>query len=503
MTPWFKNEKLNEKRKLGMHMKKLKFIVLLLSMVSMLIYQSCGSEKDPIDPEEEEEIVEEVEEEVEEEEEIEEEEKLLVKGRTICYVESSESFPNPERGFLHLSSVFSEGSPLSVSYLNNLRDDNISLAWRLYYLEKFKDSKLSQEQLDLIETDMVNLREAGQKCVIRFAYTNNGDDGEDAPIDIVEGHLDQMKSIFEENADVIAFVNAGFVGLWGEWHSSTNDLSSLENATRIINKLLEVLPPEIKIQMRTPKQKQDVFGVTTAMTDEIGYSDADIARVGHHNDCFMASFNDYGTYQDPTTDKNYISQEANYVPTGGETCPPFEVDPADCETGRETMKLLKWTYLNLDWYKPIIDGWKDEGCFEEFERDMGYRFVLDSSTIDTVALASEPLQVTLGLSNVGWAPIYNYKKTSIILAPVSGGEDVSFELDVDIRRARPNEQFIIDQSIDISNLSSGEHQIYLKIADHFGSIADRPEYCIRLATKDVWDDSTGRNDLLRTIEITN
>ncbi|MEO9477712.1 MAG: DUF4832 domain-containing protein [Cyclobacteriaceae bacterium] len=422
-------------------------------------------------------------------------------SKTVLYTESTESFFNPERGFTHLSSVFSEGSPLSSSYLSGLKSDNISIIWRLYYFEDFKNSDLSAAQLDLIEQDMTTLRNTGLKCVLRFAYTNNGDDGTDAPIDVVEGHLDQLKPIFQENADVIAFVNAGFVGLWGEWHSSTNNLTAIDNAKRIVSKLLEVLPPQIKIQLRTPKQKRDVFETSTALDDEMGYTYEDIARVGHHNDCFMASSNDYGTYENPTTDKNYISQEAFYVPTGGETCPPSGIDPADCETARETMSLLKWTYLNLDWYKPIIDGWKSEGCFEEFEQDMGYRLALRSSTMDTVISQPELLEVNIELENVGWAPIYNEKITSLVVKTLSGETEAEFELDLDIRRAKPSETFVIDSELDISNLAPGFYNLYLKISDQFESISDRADYNIRLANENVWDNNTGWNDLFQTIEV--
>ena len=422
-------------------------------------------------------------------------------SKTVIYTESAESFFNPERGFTHLSSVFSEGTPLSASYLTGLKSDNISIIWRLYYLEDFKNSDLSTVQLDLIEQDMTTLRNAGLKCVLRFAYTNNSDDGTDAPIEVVEGHLDQLKPIFEENADVIAFVNAGFVGLWGEWHSSTNNLTAIDNAKRIVSKLLEVLPPQIKIQLRTPKQKRNVFETTTALDDETGYTYEDIARVGHHNDCFMASYDDYGTYENPTTDKNYISQEAFYVPTGGETCPPSGIDPADCETARETMSLLKWTYLNLDWYKPIIDGWKAEGCFEEFEQDMGYRLTLRTSTMDTVISKSDLFEVNIELENVGWAPIYNEKITSLVVKNLSGETQAEYELDLDIRRAKPGETYMINSELDISNLETGSFNLYLKISDQFESISDRADYNIRLANEGTWVESEGINDLSRLIQI--
>jgi hypothetical protein len=54
-----------------------------------------------------------------------------------------------------------------------LRDEGISLIQRMYYLEKFKDIPLSALELDLISNDMQLLRDAGLKCVLRFAYNTS------------------------------------------------------------------------------------------------------------------------------------------------------------------------------------------------------------------------------------------------------------------------------------------------------------------------------------------
>ncbi|MGC9342575.1 MAG: DUF4874 domain-containing protein, partial [Bacteroidales bacterium] len=157
---------------------------------------------------------------------------------TVNYLPSALVITNPERGFYHQVTAFSEDEGVSLAYLKNLKNQNISLVLSLYYLEKFKNSPLSQKQLNLIESDFGKLREAGVKCVLRFAYTNTmeGENATDAPIEIVETHIDQLKPILQENGDVVAFVQAGFIGAWGEWHSSSNNLTTTENKTRIVNK---------------------------------------------------------------------------------------------------------------------------------------------------------------------------------------------------------------------------------------------------------------------------
>jgi Domain of unknown function (DUF4874) len=182
----------------------------------------------------------------------------------VTYQASNDVFMNPERGFMHSWEVMSEGSALSTTQLADLKKENVSIILRLYYLEKFKTSPLSQTELDLIKTDFGRLRDAGMKCVLRFAYTN-AQDGTDASFATISGHLDQLKSIIADNADIIAFVQAGFVGAWGEWYYTTNNLTTIANKKLVLDKLLETFPKEIKIQVRTPKIKQDYFANSTAM----------------------------------------------------------------------------------------------------------------------------------------------------------------------------------------------------------------------------------------------
>jgi len=48
---------------------------------------------------------------------------------------------------------------------------------------------------------------------------------------------------------------------------------------------------------------------------------------------------------------------------------------------------------------------------------------------------------------------------------------------------------------------AGTYAVYLNLPDPAGSIRNRPEYSIRLANKDVWEDATGYNSLLHKVTI--
>lgn len=428
----------------------------------------------------------------------------------ISYTLSNEVFSNPERGFMHLFTVASEGASLDAGRLQALATENVTLVQRVYYLEKFKQSPLSDAELALIRGDMQLVRNAGVKCVLGFAYTGMGDvynteKGEDAPLSSIQQHLDQLKPVFEENKDVIAFVQAGFIGPWGEWHSSTNGLETPENMTKVLNKMLEVIPREIMVQVRTPRYKKEIFGPSASVDASTGFSGSGAARVGHYNDCLMASVDDYGTYTDVQADKQYISNEGLYVPTGGETCPPVPAgNTPGCPDATATLRQLRWTYLNLDWYGPTISAWKTAGCFEELQRDLGYRLALVSARLPDKVSVGEALKVQIKLVDKGYAPVYNYKVLSLVLKGVGSGDYKELPLALDIRACKPLAEFELKASVSTAGIPAGSYAIYLKIADQAEGLRQKAAYSIRLANENTWvTDNGGMNDLKHTLTIGN
>tara|TARA_R110002051_G_scaffold87713_4_gene154492 strand:- start:39730 stop:41097 length:1368 start_codon:yes stop_codon:yes gene_type:complete len=418
----------------------------------------------------------------------------------ITYTSSSDVISNPERGFMHNWAVSSEGSPLSIATLENLKNENVTIINRIYYLDAFKNSDLSVAELDLIKTDFGRMRDAGIKCILRFAYNSNPEDS-DASLSVIEGHLDQLKPIFSENADVIAFVQAGFIGSWGEWYYTTNNLTTPENKKAVINKLLEVLPKEIKIQVRTPLYKQEAFDYSTPMNETIGYGTTDIARVGFHNDCFLASADDYGTYQNISVEKDYISKEALFVPTGGETCPPSGVPIASCPTAETEMKLLKWTYLNLDYYGPVLQEWRNNKCFPDFQKKLGYRLLLKTSSLKKEITVNTSFELNASIDNAGFAPVYNTKKAFLVFKSNIDGTIYKKALTFDVRKVTPDVDYDLKESVSLSGIPTGSYDLFLKIEDSAAPLADRSEFSIQLANKGTWDASMGANKLLHTLTI--
>ena len=417
----------------------------------------------------------------------------------ITYKESKEVFSNPERGFYDHTEAHSVSDALTSSQVASLASEDVSLIIRIYYLSDFRNEPIDESFLEMINNDMEVVRDAGIKAIIRFAYTNEMD-GEDASVERVEEHIEQLAPVLNSNKDVIAFIQAGFIGPWGEWHNSSHGLTTVENERKILYKLLEELSPDLMVQVRTPGAKQRIFETTEPIGEDIAYTDEYRARVGHHNDCFMAGVDDYGTYGDIEAEKAYIRAEALYVPTGGETCPPQDEYP-HCAKAREEMKFLRWTYLNRDYYLPVISRWKDAGCLDEFKRNLGYRLALLSANLPEEVVQGEDYNIQIKMTNKGFAPLYKAKTTNLVFVNKATGEQYPFEIAVDLRKIKPGGTFVIEQGVDLAGLPTGEYELYLEIADGSESLEDRVDYKIRLANEDTWDAESGMNRLQQQVTV--
>lgn len=418
--------------------------------------------------------------------------------RTVQYVTVDDLFPNPERGFYKYSTSM---DALSEEALRKFRKDNITLMYRFYYLKNFRHAPLSQEFLNRIDEDMTVFRKAGFKTILRFAYSDAAKEP-DAPLDIILGHLDQLKPVLDQNKDVIAAMHAGFIGSWGEWYYSTNQLNTDDARKAVLDKILEVLPANRFVQVRKPYYKQKYVGESSAIRSEDAFGLKAVARIGHHNDCFLASVDDVGTYIDVVADKKYLNGEGLYVPVGGETCPPEGVDPANCAKAQSEMRYLRWSYLNRDYYEEVNNNWIVEGCMGRIVRDMGYRLTLQKGVYSAEHAPGSDLSVNISIRNVGYAPMFNPRRVELILRSNDKSRIYSALLSDDPRRWQPGNSSELKAKAALpKDIPSGDYRLYLFLPDPEPTLSNRPEYAVRLANRDCWEETTGYNDLGVNIRI--
>ncbi len=294
---------------------------------------------------------------------------------TIVYEGTDEIIFNPERGFSAYRS-----NPVTINLINTLKAQNISVIQRIYTIPQYNDIPLPQSFLDIVESDLNTAREGGVKLVMRFSYTNN-QNGEDAALDTILLHINQLSPIFQQNYDVIDYVEAGFIGAWGEWYYSSHNLNNTQSRRAVTFALLDAIPEKRNVVVRTPDYKRKIFEVNDPLDSTQAFSGIRQSRVGAHNDCFVSDATDMGTYlwNDVEGDKDYLNQDNRYVPQGGETC--CDCGYAGCENSLIDLARMHWSVINKDYHPDVIARWINEGCMDEIKRRLGYRLELQQAII--------------------------------------------------------------------------------------------------------------------------
>ena len=132
----------------------------------------------------------------------------------------------------------------------------LTLAQTYCYLDDYIDAPIPEVKLQWLQAAFDNLRNLGLKAVLRFAYERDMTRKRGPNLPRVLAHIDQLEEIVRRNVDVIFVMQAGFVGAWGEWHSSAHHIERDHAAlAAIVKRVLTVLPPDRMTQVRVPKYK--------------------------------------------------------------------------------------------------------------------------------------------------------------------------------------------------------------------------------------------------------
>ena len=434
---------------------------------------------------------------------------------SIVFAESDEIFANPERGLLiqtyYTSGNLSNRANSTTIADNRKSDSKITLYLHSYYLTDYMNCDIPQEFLDRLDHNMNALREGGAKVVLRFSYKSNDSESAkpwDATPEWVSRHIDQIAPYLQKHSDVILCLQAGFIGVWGEWYYTTNfnfqptKDADYEPRWKVLEHLLEVLPEDRQIALRTPMFKKRYLRMRglgeEPLTADEAYTPTAKARLCGHNDCFVASSTDYGTYDD-NTDRVFWQEDTKYTMMGGETC-------AECalSNGKNAMKQLArfhWTYLHRDYNKEVLDSWREDGVWDDVCRRLGFRFVLDKVTLPKHPKAGNEFDVTFNLRNVGFAAPMNKRDVELVfVSKEDPNKKFVYPQDVDPRFWMPEEDITFTLSCALDAKMSGKYNVYLNLPDPYASLHDNPAFSIRLANDNVWEESTGYN-LLTTVTI--
>jgi hypothetical protein len=388
---------------------------------------------------------------------------------------------NPERGFFTPYTLPGKAgfSPVRLTG-NTLVHLNIRL-------DDYRESDIPQDILDGLDVNFNDIRAAGLKAIFRVAY-NQGpypDSEPDASKAWVLRHIEQLAPLFQKHSDVIAWVEAGFIGAWGEWHTSTNGLENLTDKRDILNALTAAIPNRF-VQVRYPANIIEMYPDP---------QEAVKTRVAHHNDCFLSSDTDVGTYERDgentiVRDQAYLAELTKFTPMSGETCAP-NPPRSECNSALYEMELLHFSALNEAYHKGIIRSWKDGGCLDEITNRLGYRLTLTDATFNEQIRPGGLLDLTVNLKNIGFAAPVNPRPLFVVLQQ----ENSIFltTLDLDPRTWQPGDSSFTVKLRLPSNMAEGQYHLALWLPDKAETLQNNPLYAVRFANENIWDEKTGYN----------
>ena len=411
----------------------------------------------------------------------------------------TQSVPNPGRGFYDPNfDLFHFSEDDCTSIINN----GYTLAYA-YGTWLPGDRPLTNNEIKQLQEGFDMVRRCGIKLILRFRYSENGD----ANWSIIKDDLDLLAPLITQNVDVIAVLQAGFLGRWGEWHCwQATEVCHEGEAEKayVLNKLLGALEgSDVQVAVRYPPDKARYLGSihfnsygsvppppppVGDFADRLGGEEQKHARIAHHNDCFLSSKDDVGTYPDEPRERidqwrNFVYAENEYLFYGGESCQPADADDPERSSGALALTEIERAhvdYLNVSYHPEMLAAWKRDGVYEEIAARLGYRLVIEEA--EWRVSAAKKWRFRLTIRNDGFSRLKRRYNVGLVLA--KGRKIINIPLGFDLRRIPPSESVVFEAG-GLPPLTLGRWRLGLSIRDP--AIPDRAEYGIRFANKINYD----------------
>ncbi|HEX8546910.1 MAG TPA: DUF4832 domain-containing protein, partial [Cytophagaceae bacterium] len=228
---------------------------------------------------------------------------------------------------------------------------------------------------------------------------------------------------------------------------------------------------------------------------------------------FAGDENGYGFFNAwGQKDRDFVTPETKYTLMEGELSWGTDYNKLN---GAMLMKKDHYTAFHYSTFGGGYEGgemtiptWKGNGQFNAIGLRLGYRFRLISASIPQDISANRKFTMSMTMKNDGWARIVNPRNVEIVFKSKAKGTKYTIKIDGDGRGNRiwlpgEGESKILSISEELpTGIETGAYDLYLNLPDPYASLHDNPLYSIRLGNKGIWDETTGYNSLLATVNVT-
>lgn len=475
------------------------------------------------------------------------EEELADSG--INYTESTETIQNPGAGYTNTvwavckpndTKVYSPTGSLVLFFIdiggfssgaNGTTDEDGN------YTEG-TDHDLDDTFFNAWRQTLDNCRKNGCMVGLRFRYDAKGKENpEPATFDKVLEHIQQIKEskILTDNRDIIAFVETGFVGKWGEQHGGK--YTSVDYKAKLLEAMYQAVPDPIPITVRTPDTFAKFAGIDRSELDKPEYyyriitveaTGEDInkgpylpqySRIGMYDDGYMGSDSDLGTYKNRETETNWLNFFTENTYFGGEFSGDIEYakkfDTYLPENAIPEMYKTHLSYINgniFQLYKDYTFGseydvkgvdnsaYYGETVFKFIRDHIGYRFVLRKAENSASVKQGGELVTSFDVENTGFAnPVFD-PRSYLVLEKDGKFYEISIPMNVHKWKSCQTAKNSFTWQLP-DGIETGKWNIYLRISAlpdkcenyDYQSAIGMPDYGIRFANEGVWNSKLGAN----------
>lgn len=428
----------------------------------------------------------------------------------LDYTEILETFNNPERGFYTPVYIKYNETNNKIISENDAKKNLIHLRLDIGSFSKAVNGKadieLTQNMLDSFEQTLKRIKSNGGTAIVRFAYTFEGEKNKEPSMNMILTHISQLCPIITRNQEVIAYIELGFFGPWGEMHSS--DICTQENVSKALDMMIENTSQNIKIGVRQPQYYANWAGIDRDKINEnITTSDMKSYRVGLYNDGYLGSESDLGTFKNREVEIKWLEKQAMHTLYGGEVVanyahgmPLNTVKYMSEEAFRTHTSYLNGIYNDkviASWRSEIYNGtdelYKGKTGYTYISNHLGYRFVLRKANILKKIKQDQKLNIELSVENVGFGNLVNSKIVTIVLVKDNKMYEIKTDLDATKWNSKDVAKLVVNAELP-DGIEIGDWEVYLRISQYGDVEKDNNYLCIRFANNgDMWNQSIGAN----------
>ena len=436
-------------------------------------------------------------------------------NRKINYTESTETIKNPGMGYTTTFWLTAKPGSTKVSnHVGSLVLFFIDIgAFSSGINEEKVDYDLDSNFFESLKKNFEICRNNGGTIALRFRYDSNGKTNpEPETFDHIKKHISQIKNsgLLEEYKDIIMFVESGFVGAWGEQHSGK--FCSLEYKVLLLDILLDVVPGNIPVTVRTPNIIAKWLNTTEDKLDTfVSEKGTKASRIGLFNDGYMGSDSDLGTYSHRENAVNFFSNQMRYTYFGGEFSGNIEwalkYDTYKPENSIKEMYKTHLSYINgniFNLYNDYIfskeydvenvdnSAYYGQTVFKFIRDHLGYRLVLRNAEIQKEVVQGEIFEAKLIIENTGFAnPIIGMNSELIM---EKNGYYMTTKLDVDPTEFYSCNKKNINLKIKIpGEIEEGLWNIFLKLYIGNNDLNNYDMRSVKFANDGIYESSLGAN----------